>query len=180
MLTKNWIEVEILSESFDEGFSVFHNQLGLLYNSIYSATAKYNLYGMEAGINAILPALSEAQSDGIMIPFAENAEFVLPMLNELKKSEKLDQRYLEGLIRLCEQCNENLKLSQGCTVELTNREIEVLHLLAQGLTQREMAQRLYLSVSSIKKHLENIYGKLNVNNKIRAVQKAQELNILKN
>ncbi|KXL54163.1 HTH-type transcriptional regulator MalT [Anaerotignum neopropionicum] len=180
MLTKNWIELEILSESFDAGFSVFHNQLSLLYNSIYSATAKYNLYGMEAGINAILPALFEAQSDGIMIPFAENAESVLPILNELKKSEKLDQCYLEGLIRLCERCNENLKSSQGCMVELTNREIEVLYLLAQGLTQREMAQRLYLSVSSIKKHLENIYGKLNVNNKIRAVQKAQELNILKN
>ncbi len=179
MLTKNWIELEILSESFEASFSVFHNQLGLLYNSIYNATAKLNLYGMEAGVIAILPALREAQMDKIMIPFAENADFVLPMLYELKKSETLDLCYLEGLIQLCQQYNEKLKSSQGSTVQLTNREIQVLHLLTQGLTQREMAERLYLSVSSIKKHLESIYGKLSVNNKIRAVQKAQEFNILK-
>ncbi len=180
LLTKNWIELEILCESFEANFSIFHNQLGLLYNSIYTAIAKLNLYGMEAGVTAILPALCEAQMDEIMMPFAENAHFVLPMLYELHKSEKLDLCYLEKLIQLCEQYTENLKVEQASTVHLTNREIQVLHLLAQGLTQREMAERLCLSVSSIKKHLENIYKKFNVNNKIRAVQKAQEFNILKN
>ena len=146
MLTKNWLELEMLSESFEASFSVFHNQLGLLYNAIYHATAKLNLYGMEAGVSTILPALQEAQMDGIMMPFAENADFVLPMLYELKKSETLDLCYLEGVIRLCQQYSENLKSSQTFTVQLTKREIQVLHLLTQGLTQREMAERLYLSV----------------------------------
>lgn len=180
MLTKNWIELEMLAESFEASFAVFHNQLGLLYNAIYHATAKLNLYGIGAGVSAILPAVREAQMDGIVMPFAENADFVLPMLYELKKGEMVDLCYLEGVIRLCRQYSETLKLSQTSTVQFTNRETEVLHLLAQGLTQREMAERLYLSVSSIKKHLESIYGKLSVNNKIRAIQKAQELNILKN
>jgi LuxR family maltose regulon positive regulatory protein len=54
----------------------------------------------------------------------------------------------------------------------------VLDLLAQGMTQREIAEELYLSVSCIKKHLASIYTKLSVDNKIRAVQKAREANII--
>ncbi len=61
---------------------------------------------------------------------------------------------------------------------LSPREMEVLVLLSQGLTQKEMAERLYLSVSSIKTHLAGIYSKLSVNNKISAVQKAREARIL--
>jgi LuxR family maltose regulon positive regulatory protein len=61
---------------------------------------------------------------------------------------------------------------------LTEREIEVLELVAEGLTNREVAQRLFLSVSTVKVHTYNIYSKLDVHNRTQAVAKARVLGIL--
>jgi LuxR family maltose regulon positive regulatory protein len=67
----------------------------------------------------------------------------------------------------------------GTMVEpLTDREIEVLELVAEGLTNREVAQRLVLSVSTVKVHTYNIYTKLDVHNRTQAVSKARALGIL--
>jgi ATP/maltotriose-dependent transcriptional regulator MalT len=61
---------------------------------------------------------------------------------------------------------------------LTRREIEVLALVAKGLTNREIAQRLIITPGTAKVHISNIYGKLSVNRRVQAVAKAQELGIL--
>lgn len=66
-------------------------------------------------------------------------------------------------------------LSQGPSVDqLTQREIEVLNLLAQGLTNKDIAQRLFLSVRTVEAHLRNIYSKLNVGSRTEAVLWALE------
>lgn len=52
---------------------------------------------------------------------------------------------------------------------LTDREREVLHLLAQGLGNKDIAQKLYLSVRTVEGHLANIYGKLHVKSRTEAV-----------
>ena len=54
---------------------------------------------------------------------------------------------------------------------LTNREVEVLKLLAQGKSYDEIAALLIISSGTIRKHIENLYRKLEVNNKIDAVRK---------
>lgn len=55
---------------------------------------------------------------------------------------------------------------------LTKREIEVLEQLSQGLEYQEIAANLIISPATVRKHIENIYRKLQVNNKMRAVKKA--------
>lgn len=55
---------------------------------------------------------------------------------------------------------------------LTNREREVLKLWATGLQQKQIAQMLSLSTTTVKKHLCNVYRKLNVHNKVQALTKA--------
>lgn len=55
---------------------------------------------------------------------------------------------------------------------LTKRETEVLEQLSQGLEYREIAENLFISPATVRKHIENIYRKLQVNNKMRAVKKA--------
>lgn len=79
------------------------------------------------------------------------------------RNQKLQSNYLTGQ-------NE---------FNLSKREIEVLECLQQGLDYNKTAQRLFISPFTVRKHIENIYKKLHVNNKIQAVQKAIQNQIIK-
>jgi LuxR family maltose regulon positive regulatory protein len=71
------------------------------------------------------------------------------------------------------------QFSESVYIEpLSEREIEVLQLVAEGLTNSEIAARLILSTYTVKTHTRNIYGKLGVNNRTQAVTKARTLGIL--
>ncbi|HVO71087.1 MAG TPA: LuxR C-terminal-related transcriptional regulator [Aggregatilineaceae bacterium] len=61
---------------------------------------------------------------------------------------------------------------------LSARELEVLRLIADGLSNQEIAQRLFLSLRTVKYHSGNIYGKLGVKNRTQALRKARELGLL--
>jgi LuxR family maltose regulon positive regulatory protein len=61
---------------------------------------------------------------------------------------------------------------------LTDRELEVLHLISEGLKYEEIGDRLYISLNTVRTHVKAIYGKLNVNNRTKAIEKAHRLGIL--
>jgi ATP/maltotriose-dependent transcriptional regulator MalT len=61
---------------------------------------------------------------------------------------------------------------------LSERELEVLRLIAAGLSNRRISEELYISLSTAKTHLRNIYGKLNVHSRTKAIVKAKELALL--
>lgn len=63
-------------------------------------------------------------------------------------------------------------------VKLSEREIEVLEQLSKGMSYTVIAGNLYLSPSTVRKHIENIYKKLQVHSKIEAVQKAKDNNLI--
>ncbi len=63
-------------------------------------------------------------------------------------------------------------------ISLSTREVEVLDQLSKGLSYTVIAKHLYLSPSTVRKHIENIYRKLQVHSKIEAVQKAKNHNII--
>jgi LuxR family transcriptional regulator, maltose regulon positive regulatory protein len=61
--------------------------------------------------------------------------------------------------------------------QLSGRELEVLRLIAEGLSNLAIAQKLYLSTGTVKVHLKHIYGKLYVNSRTQAVARLRELNL---
>ncbi|MFY0713572.1 response regulator transcription factor [Seonamhaeicola sp. NFXS20] len=63
-------------------------------------------------------------------------------------------------------------------ITLTNREVDVLEQLSKGLSYNAIANNLILSTGTIRKHIENIYRKLQVHNKLEAVQKAKKNNLI--
>jgi LuxR family transcriptional regulator, maltose regulon positive regulatory protein len=70
------------------------------------------------------------------------------------------------------------KAGSGLVEPLSDRELEVLHWLAAGLSNPEIGARLVISLSTVKGHTANIYSKLGVNSRTQAVAKARELGIL--
>jgi LuxR family maltose regulon positive regulatory protein len=61
---------------------------------------------------------------------------------------------------------------------LTNRELEVLDLLAQRLSNKEIADKLFIPPTTVKGHLQNIYGKLNLSKRREAIEKAKKIGVL--
>jgi ATP/maltotriose-dependent transcriptional regulator MalT len=70
------------------------------------------------------------------------------------------------------------KTNQALLEPLSERELEVLGLVAQGLSNREIAQRLVLSVGTVKVHTRNIYGKLGVGSRTQALAQAARFKLL--
>ena len=61
---------------------------------------------------------------------------------------------------------------------LSERELEVLRLMAAGLKHKEIAEELVISMNTVRHHTRNIYGKLGVHRRAQAVAKAKELDLL--
>jgi len=66
----------------------------------------------------------------------------------------------------------------GMVEALTARELEVIQLMAEGLTNAEIARRLYLSPNTLKAHTQNIFSKLDAHSRMQAVNRARELGML--
>ncbi|NLL76077.1 MAG: response regulator transcription factor [Clostridiales bacterium] len=116
--------------------------------------------------------------DYVIKPIKEERFLKLAEKIQAEISRKEQLSYAEQVMALYGKQGVESVVRQLPDIPLTERETQVLTLLAQGLTQREIAEDLYLPVSCIKKHLASIYSKLSVNNKISAVQKAREADIL--
>ena len=61
---------------------------------------------------------------------------------------------------------------------LSERELEMLRLLTTPLPHAEIAKKLFISINTVRSHIKNIYSKLNVHNRMEAVQRAEELGLI--
>jgi len=76
--------------------------------------------------------------------------------------------------------NENFVLDASLVaqLQLSKRELEILNLLAQGHSNQEIAAKLFVSLSTVKTHIQNLFEKLEVKRRIQAVEKAKRLNLI--
>ena len=76
--------------------------------------------------------------------------------------------------------NENfvLDISLVSQLELSKRELEILSLLAQGYSNQEIAAKLFVSLSTVKTHIQNLFEKLDVKRRTQAVEKGKRLNLI--
>ena len=129
-------------------------------------------------------ALTLAEPGGFIRVFVDEGP---PMARLLYKAldREFEPKYVRRLLAafpVAEPMDTDLMKFRGHPSELieplSERELEVLQRLAEGLTNREIADRLFLSLNTIKVHTRNIYGKLGVNNRTQAVARAGDLGLL--
>lgn len=81
--------------------------------------------------------------------------------------------------RIAELAAKNLTSMPPSSIRLTPRELEIINEIAQGLSNKEIAQRLIIEPQTVKNHIHNILDKLQLHNRLQAVQYASENKLLK-
>ncbi len=89
-----------------------------------------------------------------------------------------DTDYLEKLLNIVRESGQRASPNQDLIEPLSEREIEVLQLIAAGHTNAAIADELFVVVGTIKAHAHNIYGKLGVRNRTQAINRGRELGLV--
>lgn len=124
------------------------------------------------------PALAEAVDAGVsgVLPTSASADAVAGAVRVVKAGGfSIDPDYARGMVEEMEQIRLRTNREQG---SLTPREREVLLLLAEGLSARQMARRLGLSERTVNTHVANVYRKLHVSNRVEALRAAMRLRMV--
>jgi LuxR family maltose regulon positive regulatory protein len=172
MASGKFIELDTLILKFKKHFSIFSNQLGLIYTKIFEAAAKYQLQGASIGATYLEIALTEAEQDGLVMPFVESATHIEEMLQMLSRKHP-DNEYIARILSLCGQYKKIIQGQPHKSVVMTKREISILSLSAAGLNRKDIANRLFITEETVKSHFKNIYLKLEVKSKLSAIKLAQ-------
>ncbi|MCB8979322.1 MAG: helix-turn-helix transcriptional regulator [Ardenticatenaceae bacterium] len=134
-----------------------------------------------AALAALARVLTLAAPEGYIRLFVDEGPPMAALLRQLQKSGGDEQPNIHKLLAAFgNQTTEQAATtsSQPLLDPLSERELEVLQLVAEGLSNRQIAKRLYLALSTVKGHNRVIYEKLSVNRRTEAVARARELGLL--
>jgi LuxR family maltose regulon positive regulatory protein len=120
-----------------------------------------------------------AEPAGYVRTFLDEGQSLAELIHELTRRGGPAQAYAARLLSGFSFAAEpGAHLATPLPEPLTDRELEVLRLLAAGLSNEEIARRLQVTYGTVKTHVHNIYGKLGADSRVRAVALARELHLL--
>jgi LuxR family maltose regulon positive regulatory protein len=135
----------------------------------------------EPALATLAEALALAEPGGFIRLFVDEAENMRLLIADFRasigKSPHNLLAYAEKLLAAFESQSPNHPITQSPNL-LTSRELEILRLIADGLTNEQIANRLYLSLYTVKAHVRNIFAKLKVATRTQAVARARELGLM--
>jgi LuxR family maltose regulon positive regulatory protein len=144
---------------------------------------------VDQALTCLESALSIAEPGGLMRIFVDEGEPMLQLLRQaaargiaLGYVRQLIAAYdlpaQAGMARAPGDTHTPTQIMQPLVEPLSKREMDVLRLLATGMSNPEIANELYIATSTVRSHLKNIYGKLDVHKRWDAVHRAEELGLL--
>lgn len=136
-------------------------------------------------VKVLNKALKLALPGNIIRPFINLGQPIAPLLEKLSTNEPeltaFKAQILQAiapLIKPVETVPDGNHRNQSLMEPLTDREMDILTLLAQRRTKREIGQKLHISPHTVHTHVKHIYTKLDVNNRRQAAKRAQELGLV--
>jgi LuxR family transcriptional regulator, maltose regulon positive regulatory protein len=138
----------------------------------------YHVHGEKAvAVRLLGEALAQAEPNGFVRTFVDEGLPMKQLLQEVA-SRRMMLEYTRRVLAAFSHGAATRSAQPAIVEPLSERELEVLQHIAEGRTDQEIADRLYLSLYTVKVHARNIYGKLGVNKRMHAVAKARELGVL--
>jgi ATP-dependent transcriptional regulator len=151
---------------FMENAAVFPNLLAQIYTHIYAAAANEKLHRRDDALEELTKAMELAIPDLLLMPFVENCGLIETLLTELYR-KGMQREFISSALGLYERYKEAISniTAEYFTNEkpaLTEREAEIAQLVAQGLSNKEIGQQLYISENTVKTILKHIFEKLGI------------------
>jgi len=177
--------VELLKEYHEYSKSIY-NKLRIIEIALLQTEAHYKLESESKALKSLKYAVDLACDGEWIRPFVETGEVIIDLLLQIK--EKVKKR--EFIDKILDEINRNEQRTINIQVIeekkdkreklnlLTQKELEILKCIAQGLRNQEIADELYNSELTIKKHISNMLHKMQVRNRLSLVTKAKEIGII--
>ena len=132
---------------------------------------------LDHALAALKRALSLARPEGYIRTFVDEGEPMLRLLH-LARSRQIETEYVTALLSVFEKTTGPTQPPHKLLTEpLTAREVEVLNLIKAGCSNQDIADRLVISMPTVKRHISNIYTKLGVKSRTQAVSIGKELKL---
>ncbi len=127
-------------------------------------------------------ALTLAEPEGYVRIFVDEGEAMRNLLRHATAGG-IASSYTRRLLGAFDELSQPVSTpAQAATADLAEplsaREVEILRLIAAGMRNQEIANHLFISLATVKRHIANAYGKLDVSHRTEAVARANELNLL--
>ncbi len=145
-----------------------------LQTILLKTAALHKLGKKESAVELLSEALTLSEKSGLIRSFVDSRVEIADLLQDVHVEDKAYLEQLRQAFDLTEPVSTG-----GLIDPLSERELEVLQLIAEGMKNQAIADKLYLSLHTVKIHARKIYAKLGVGSRTQAVAKAQELGILK-
>lgn len=156
-------------ENFIGIASVFPNLLGEIHTYIYVAAANWRIFRQSEALSTLGKALDLAMPDRLYMPFVENCDYIKPLLEMLYREGECCED-IEQIFKLYESYRQEIERVQmeyfhDDSVRLSERELEIARLAADGLTNKEIGEKLFVTENTVKMALKSIFAKLSINSR---------------
>ena len=120
----------------------------------------------------------KAGADGYLLKEIEAENLYKCILEVMDGGAPMTPSIALKTLKLLRNPSGSLQKANAESIQLTKREVEILVQLSKGLRYNAIAENLFISSGTVRKHIENIYKKLQAHNKIEAVEKAKKHNLI--
>jgi LuxR family maltose regulon positive regulatory protein len=147
---------------------------------VLRALAEYTRRDLAAALADLDRALALAERDGQVMLFVGKGRTMAELLAEALRQDVPHASYAQAVLERFPSPPAPLPPASqpGLAETLTEREIEVLRLMADGLTYDAIAQRLFVSVNTVRYHVKGLYGKLGAGSRADAIARGRELRLV--
>ncbi|MEZ4868552.1 MAG: LuxR C-terminal-related transcriptional regulator [Caldilineaceae bacterium] len=164
-----------------EKFAESHGLVGWLVELWLVRALLYQAEGKVAEARRMMQsALRAAAPRGYLRVFLDEGDLLRPLLEaaELRRQDDGLAAFVQRLLEAMPQAPAKSAIALVDEERLSDRELDVLRLLAVGQSYKEIGEQLFLSLNTVQFHIKNIYGKLLVNKRGQAIEKARAMQLI--